>query len=470
MIHKNKTFKINKEHIFLHDKLQREESIENLSSLVASTKEAFTMSINASWGTGKTTFVKLWQAYLKKEHKINSIYFSAWEDDFSNEPLISILGEINSYVSVNFEQKPEVKAKLEKVKSFGSKVIKRGFPAFVKGATSGALDLDKGFESAIGAISEETTKELINNYSKNKELTEAFQDAIKTLLNYVDEDKPFVIFIDELDRCRPLYAIELLERVKHIFGIDGLIFVLSVDKKQLSESIKSQYGNIDANSYLKRFIDLEYNLKNPNRDDFCSFLYNEYEIDKTIQSKEIKSSHGNLDHLSMMRYLIELLNLTLREIEQSFLQISIVFKTMEPRLYESHFRVFMFFIALKIKDQELYFDLIMKRKTADDLIKKLTFPQKISNSRHNFSTVVKSLVYATAIDEKELQTIIKEQQEILDKIQDQSGEEYQDQEWLVTLLGHKYGQWNDYKLNKLIETSIKKVEFLDKFNFEGNSE
>ena len=207
MIHKNKTFKINEEHIFLHDKLQREEAIENLSSLVASTQEAFTMSINASWGAGKTTFVKMWQAYLKKEHKINSIYFSAWEDDFSNEPLISILGEINSYISENFEQKPEVKAKLEKVKSFGSKVIKRGFPAFIKGATSGVLDIDKGFESAIGAISEETTKELINNYSKNKELTEAFQDAIKTLLNYIDEDKPFVIFIDELDRCRPLYAI-----------------------------------------------------------------------------------------------------------------------------------------------------------------------------------------------------------------------------------------------------------------------
>jgi predicted KAP-like P-loop ATPase len=39
------------------------------------------------------------------------------------------------------------------------------------------------------------------------------------ILKEIDEGKPLIIFIDELDRCRPLYAIECLERIKHIFGI-----------------------------------------------------------------------------------------------------------------------------------------------------------------------------------------------------------------------------------------------------------
>jgi len=467
MIRKNKSLEIDVNNIFLNDKLQREIEIENLSNLIISTNEAFTMSINADWGAGKTTFIKLWKEYLYKEHEINSIYFSAWEDDFSKEPLISILGEINNYIVENFNDTTEIIQKLAKVKDFGAKVLKRGIPAFIKGSTAGLLDIDKGYESAIGAITEQTTKELIDNYSKEKEITQQFQDSILTLLSQIDKDKPFVIFIDELDRCRPLYAIELLERVKHIFGIDGLIFVLSIDKKQLSESIKSQYGNIDTSSYLKRFIDLEYNLANISKDEFCAYLYKKYEIDEIITSKEITNTfHGDLDHLSMMKYLVESLNLTPREIEQSFLQINIVFKTIEPKLFESHFRVFIFFILLKIKEHDLYFDLIHKRISPDEIIKKVLLPKKRGNNYHDLSTAIKSIIYATAVTDKELQRIIQHENKKLEAITDTSSEEYKEQKWLIELLQYSYGQWGDYKLNELIDTAIKKVEFLDKFNLE----
>jgi len=64
MIHKNKLLEIDVDNIFLNDKLHREAEIENLSSLIVSTNEAFTMSLNADWGAGKTTFIKLWRAYL----------------------------------------------------------------------------------------------------------------------------------------------------------------------------------------------------------------------------------------------------------------------------------------------------------------------------------------------------------------------------------------------------------------------
>ena len=89
-------------------------------------------------------------------------------------------------------------------------------------------------------MSETIAQEVIDNYSKDKLVKDEFKKAIEELLSAIDdkekikEKQPFVIFIDELDRCRPLYAIELLERIKHIFGIDGLIFVLSIDKEQLA--------------------------------------------------------------------------------------------------------------------------------------------------------------------------------------------------------------------------------------------
>jgi predicted KAP-like P-loop ATPase len=465
MIHKNK-FEINEDDIFSNDKLKRKIEIENLSSLIASTSEAFTMSINADWGAGKTTFIKLWKEYLHQVYGINSIYFSAWEDDFSKEPLLSILGEINNYIDENYDSEDEVTKKFDKVKNFGAKVLKRGLPALVKGVTTGILDVDKGFESAIGAITEEATKESIENYSKEKEVTKQFQDSILSLLTQIDDDNPFVIFIDELDRCRPLYAIELLERVKHIFGIDGLVFVLSIDKKQLSESIKSQYGNIDTSAYLKRFIDLEYNLANINKDNFCDYLYNKYEIDKIITSKDIKNTFSrDLDHLAMMKYLVESLDLTLREIEQAFLQIVIVFKTIQPRLFDSHFRVFIFFIVLKIKDQELYFDLIYKKIPYEDIKNKI-ITKKTNDSHYDLSTMIKSIIYAISVTDEELQNIIQEEQKKLEAITDTYSNEYKKQEWLISLLRHGYGQWNTYSLNKLVDTVMKKINFLDRFDLE----
>jgi len=344
---KNKLPEIDKDNIFEHDKLDRELAIENLSNLIESTHEAFTMSINADWGAGKTTFVKLWKVFLQEKKNVESIYFSAWEDDFSQEPLISILGEINKYIDEKFQNKEPIKSKVEKVKEIGSKVIKRGLPAFLNGMTGGTIDAEKAIEQAWGAMSEELTKELIDKYAKDKEITQKFKESLEKLLEAINSEKPFVIFIDELDRCRPLYAIELLERIKHIFGIDGLIFILSIDKKQLSESIKSQYGNIDTDAYLKRFIDLEYSLQNPSVEKFCDFLYHEYKIEDILKQKNITKKYpSDWNDLELIKYLAIALHLSLREIEQIFIKIHIIFKTVEKGLLESYLRVLVFFIIV----------------------------------------------------------------------------------------------------------------------------
>lgn len=468
MISKNKLLIINEADIFESDKLDRKDAIENLSHLIVSTKEAFTLSINADWGTGKTTFIKLWQTYLKKEHQVNSIYFSAWEDDFSKEPLISILGEINSYISDNFDVGSTTVQNFEKVKEFSGKVLKRGLPAFIKGATSGLVDFDRGFDSALGAITEETTKELISKYSKDKEITQKFKDAIQTLLENMDASKPFVIFIDELDRCRPLYAIELLERVKHIFGIDGLIFVLSIDKKQLSESIKSQYGNIDTDAYLKRFIDLEYNLTNDNVDKFCDNLYySVYGLDKVLISKEIKKEYREYNELAMLKFLVKSMNLTLREIEQVFIQINIIFKTIQPRLFEMHFRVIVFFVILKLKSFQLYDDLVNTRKPVEkilaSILQNIIKDELYRDVHEDLRRVITAIVLSTSKTDAEMNLVIKEQKE---KLQGLPEDERSNHEWMIHILGQAENH-RLYRLNKAIDTVIKKVSFIDKFNFDG---
>lgn len=467
MIVKHSAIEIDEADIFKNDKLERKDSIEDLSSLIESTKNSFVLSINADWGFGKTTFVRLWQKYLKKEKKINSIYFSAWEDDFSKEPLISILGEIKKYIDDNFNTDSDEAKSFDKVKTFGGKVLKRGVPAFLKGVTGGIVDFDKGFEDAIGAIAESAAKELIDNYSKDKEVTQAFKEAIKELLSKIDDSKPFVIFIDELDRCRPLYAIELLERIKHIFGINGLIFVLSIDTKQLSESIKSQYGNIDATSYLRRFIDMEYKLNNPSIDKFCAYLYRDvYQLDVILKEKQIKKDASTeYDELAMLKYLAKSLDLSLREIEQIFIQLRIIFKTIEPRIFELHFRIIVLLIVMKMKFSQHY-ELLKKNNIKEqEVIDLLIMKNKDNESSLILRTTIRAVVLATGKSDDEFNKTITQQKNILSNLVNES--ENREQSWLINTLEHDPSNFREYRLNKAIKTVIDKIEFVDRFNFES---
>lgn len=470
MFEKNKEIEIDKNDIFKNDKLRRKEQIEDLSRIISSCDEPFVLSINSNWGSGKTTFIKLWKIYLEKEMNINSIYFSAWEDDFSSDPLISILGEFKSYINKEFSSNSIVEEKYEKIKNLGGKVIKRGLPAFIKGSTMGALDIDKGFENALGAISEETAKELIDNYSKDKALTNDFKETIQELLENIKDNKPFVIFIDELDRCRPLYSIELLEKIKHFFGIKGLIFILSIDKEQLSESIKSQYGNINATKYLKRFIDLEYELKNNNINEFCDCLYEKFKFNEKLSLKEINiqlSEHDSFHYLSILKNMVNILDLSLRDIEQLFTKLDLFFKTIPKRFRESHFKVCIFFEVLKSYNSKIYYDFIYKGlnkdKIRDLLLDKIVHNESIYGDINLFFEVV--ILTTNLSEEKFNELITKESNKLLD-IQDKSSYHYLKQNHIVKLLKIDYGEWGDYRLNKLIGTVIKKIEFIDRFSID----
>ncbi len=112
--------------------------------------------------------------------------------------------------------------------------------------------LDDINENVTNGI-EEKTKELITShkdYIKNiNDFKKLIEDSIK------NDEKPLVVFIDELDRCRPDFSVKTLERIKHLFDIDGLVFVLLINKDQLSESVKGLYGSgIKADVYLRKFI------------------------------------------------------------------------------------------------------------------------------------------------------------------------------------------------------------------------
>src|ERR1041385_3321058 len=77
--------------------LSRKSSAEVLTDFVSSLTEPFVLAIDSPWGTGKTTFLKMWLQLLRNQ-KFHCLYFNAWETDFTDSPLVSLIGEVGSEI------------------------------------------------------------------------------------------------------------------------------------------------------------------------------------------------------------------------------------------------------------------------------------------------------------------------------------------------------------------------------------
>lgn len=284
MYKKLKDLEIPPDDPFKNDKLKREQVADNLTKIIASTNDSFVLSVNAPWGMGKTTFIKMWKEKLKLDGYA-SLYFNAWENDYSDNPFYSFLAEIQEIIN-DYDLDTKTKKDLNKIKKelieISGGLFKKFIPLLVRLATSGVLNLDTATEGKISEIFGKISEERIEDYQKEKKTIKNFRKTLeKFAKTFVEKNEkynlPIIIFVDELDRCRPNYAIELLENIKHLFNVDGLVFVLGVDKGQLAESVKSLYGaGMDANGYLKRFIDIDFNLPDPPHERFCRYLLVNY--------------------------------------------------------------------------------------------------------------------------------------------------------------------------------------------------
>lgn len=245
------------------DLLNRKQIAINLTNILENKSNLNVLAIDSSWGTGKTTFINKWINMLKTDSNYNNtfetIYFNAWENDYSNDALISLVCEINKSISKTLEVNKKLLEKhKEKIKNIG----KLAGTLAVKYVTRGALDSvewDKNLEDGLCDFSSKLGESIFKQHSIQNDTRKVLKENLLEYQNIIN--KRIIIFIDELDRCKPTYSIQILETIKHLFNIDNYIFVLSLDKEQLSHSIKTIYGEkLDSESYLRRFFDLEYTL------------------------------------------------------------------------------------------------------------------------------------------------------------------------------------------------------------------
>lgn len=191
-----------------------------------------------------------------------------------------------------------------------------------------------------------------------------------------NESKPLVFIIDELDRCRPNYAVEVLEQMKHFFAVPGIVFVLSIDKNHLASSVKGYYGseNINTDEYLRRFIDLEYSIPEPEEGAYYKYLYEYFKFDDFFTSPPRKSdfSHeSNVgDFFKICKILFKNTQIPLRQQEKIFAHTRIALKGFNTNSYLSPI-LLIFLVFLKFRENVFYEEIKNKKIGLKELQEKL---------------------------------------------------------------------------------------------------
>jgi predicted KAP-like P-loop ATPase len=234
--------------------------------------------------------MQMWAKYASEvktpREKLVTVQLNAWENDFAEDPLVPFISKIEDTISL-FKENPLLSGEIKKLKQAGKALAKSALPVAVKVLTLNALDLEKEIEKAVADAAGAGVKDAIELFSKEKEVIQKFRSSLAALAAEVAKAEGggrLVVFLDELDRCRPDYALRTLERMKHVFGVEGVVFVLFIDREQLGASLRHIYGDgLNDHEYLKRFIDNECRLPPPRLCASGSICFCEIRVTKSVR-------------------------------------------------------------------------------------------------------------------------------------------------------------------------------------------
>lgn len=363
----NQVIEIPQEAPFTNCKLGREPYAKVLTDIVKTNSDGFVLAIDNKWGAGKTTFVSMWSQMLQNEG-FQTLYFNAWENDFENNPFVAITAELKTLL------KDESSPVYKEIISKGSKIAKATIPSVMKAiikkyAGEDIADIMKDYSEGVL----EAFQEDIDAYIDRKKNIKEFHDDLEAYIKQNSNGKPIVFIIDELDRCRPDYAVSVLENVKHLFSVKGIVFVLSIDKEQLGHAICGAYGSdkIDSNEYLRRFIDVEYSLPEPPIKAYIDYLIIACKLnaffDLEFRTKHREMQRDKIEFIEYSKFLFELKKPTLRQQEKIFYHAGIVLRSFNSNAFIIP-ELLIFLIYLRLFHNNFYSKIMRRELTHQELL------------------------------------------------------------------------------------------------------
>lgn len=268
------------------DLLGRKDAAHQLERLIANAPGPYVIAMTSEWGSGKTFFLKAWEKDLRDRHR-PCVYFNAWETDHAGDPLLALTGCItDSLEKQSFIEHKHLKTLAESA----SKIVAQAPGTFAKIAVGLANHYTKGVLDEVKDVLADSVKLgtdlFLKNNARRKSFAKQLEDiATEASASILEEEEdpvngtkhfPLFVMIDELDRCRPSYVIELLENIKHLFSVPGVVFLLAIDLDQILGIIQHTFGLCVTDKkrdvrhdYLRKFIDVFWMLPSPDKFNFA---------------------------------------------------------------------------------------------------------------------------------------------------------------------------------------------------------
>ena len=250
--------------IFKNDKLGLETAIASRTQALLS-RSPQAIAIDGRWGTGKTTFMALWAAYLRREG-VKVVQFNAWKS-FGADPLDTLTKEILRQVDISSpEQERSHERLLAFLKSHAS-VVAQGvkLASLLHPSLEGVSEIVELGTQSMGNL---TIPKANEDEDPKIDSPEAFTSLLSSAAKSWS-DRPVVVIIDELDRCSPEYSVEMLQLLEHVFCAEHVVFVVAVNLAELIHSVRAFYGQgFNAEGYLERFFDEILPLPTSNRSQY----------------------------------------------------------------------------------------------------------------------------------------------------------------------------------------------------------
>lgn len=392
---------INEDDVWGDDKLNRKDVADKFTNLLDSVEQSFVISINAPYGNGKSFFLERWSQTLDSNNYV-ALSYNAWGTDFQEHALIPFLYSM-------FEQIKNKKFIDENTTLF--KNFKLALLNLVTVVASNSLTfVTKGLIRGEDVKKVEDA-EFFQEYKARNAHLKNFKDTLREIVHQLKiTNQKLVIFIDELERCRPTYAVQLLECIKHLFDVDGIIFVLAMDRSQLQHTISNLYGiKMDADGYLRRFVDLELNLPKPSHSEYIKFLYDHHKLEEILEYTEA-FSRGGQTLVDSMAFCANAFELTLRQIEQCFTELNVAIRTMSKN--KTFFPILLtLLVCLKVKNPLLY-----KRLDYVDIENAMAkLERMLDNSTLNpHQAMLVKVFFLVGLDDGQTQFVKKQVQKILE--------------------------------------------------------
>lgn len=336
---------------FEDDQLNRKsisEDIEKYLNLIQNKNpcHAVSFAINARWGEGKTYFISMWKHEIEARLGETAVYYNAWENDDCDSAILPLLYNIISMEEDNESENFIEHAKFF-IKALGMNTLKFG----VSKVFGNYEEIKDVIVNSINDSSDQSIKTFFSEYDEYYGKRNKLQDSLKDM---VPEGGRLWIFIDDLDRCNPTFAINTLECIKHFFNIENIIFVFAIDYSHLEKAVKKIYGGeMDAGSYMKKFFDVIYQLPTPDMHRYIKCKIN------NIQKTEIR----RLIKEEKLYFYFKIFDYSLRDIDLTMTHIELFFlKHLEKLMHCSNLNlaldIYYYFMAIKDKYNDKYYDII----------------------------------------------------------------------------------------------------------------